>query len=84
MLINKNVSYAEMEKLAFETERKLLVSMNLFDVYSDEKIGQDKISYAISFILRDDEKTLTDKQIDAVMEKLMNVFESKSGAQIRK
>ena len=43
-------------ELAFETERKLLISMNLFDVYSDEKIGQDKISYAISFILRDDEK----------------------------
>jgi phenylalanyl-tRNA synthetase beta chain len=84
MLINKTVSYAEMEKLACETERKLLVSMNLFDVYSDEKIGQDKVSYAISFILRDDEKTLTDKQIDGVMEKLMQVFESKLGAQIRK
>ncbi|MEO5572779.1 MAG: phenylalanine--tRNA ligase subunit beta [Bacteroidia bacterium] len=84
MLISKNVSYSDMEKLAFETERKLLRSMNLFDVYSDEKIGQDKISYAISFILRDDEKTLTDKQIDSVMEKLMNVFENKLGAQIRK
>ena len=84
MLINKNVSYAEMEKLTFETERKLLVSMHVFDVYKDDKIAQDKVSYAISFILRDDEKTLTDKQIDAVMQKLMHVFESKLGAQIRK
>ncbi|MEP7171353.1 MAG: phenylalanine--tRNA ligase subunit beta, partial [Bacteroidota bacterium] len=84
MLINKNISYADIEKLAFETERKLLISVNLFDVYKGDNIEEGKISYAISFILRDDEKTLTDKQIDGVMEKLMNVFESKLGAQIRK
>ncbi|HKR04113.1 MAG TPA: phenylalanine--tRNA ligase subunit beta [Bacteroidia bacterium] len=84
MLIDKNTSYAEMEKLAFETERKLLISINLFDVYEGDNIEKGKISCAISFILRDDEKTLTDKQIDSVMEKLMNAFESKLGAQIRK
>jgi len=84
MLINKNVSYAEIEKLSFETERKLLIDVNLFDVYQGEKLEPGKISYAISFILRDDEKTLTDKQIDGVMDRLMNAFESKLGAQIRK
>jgi phenylalanyl-tRNA synthetase beta chain len=84
MLINKSISYSYIEKLAFETEKKLLVSVNLFDVYDGEKIEEGKISYALSFILRDNEKTLTDKQIDTVMEKLMNVFESKLDAQIRK
>lgn len=88
MLISKEVKYTDIENLAYETERKLLRDVNLFDVYQDEKIDPEKsggkISYAISFILRDDEKTLQDKQIDGVMERLMKVFESKLGAVIRK
>ncbi len=84
MLISKEVKYTDIENLAYDTERKLLRDVNLFDVYQDEKIEAGKISYAISFSLRDDEKTLQDKQIDGVMERLMKVFESKLGAIIRK
>lgn len=84
MLIGKEVSYADIEELSFETERNLLRSVNLFDVYSGDKIEQGKSSYAISFVLQDQEKTLTDKQIEGVMERLMKAFESKLGAQIRK
>lgn len=84
MLIGKNISYADIEKLAFETERKLLKNVHLFDVYQGDKIDIGKTSYAISFILRDDEKTLQDKQIEGVMDRLMKTFEAKLGAQIRK
>lgn len=84
MMLDRNVRYADLETLAFTAEPKLLRQVNLFDVYEGEKIEQGKKSYAISFILRDDEATLQDKQIDAVMEKLMKQFEGKLGAVIRK
>jgi len=84
MLVSKDVSYSQIEMLAFETGKKILRDVNLFDVYKDEKITGDKISYALSFILRDDEKTLEEKQIERVMQQLMNAFEEKLGAQIRK
>lgn len=84
MLLDKTVQYGQLETIAFETERKLLRGVNLFDIFEGEKIGHDKKSYALSFILRDDEKTLTDKDIDKVMDKLMESFERKLGAVIRK
>jgi phenylalanyl-tRNA synthetase beta chain len=84
MVINKNVKYSDIEKLAFETEKKLLHKVNLFDVYDGENIGSGKISYAISFILLDEEKTLQDKQIESAMERLMNAFVQKLGAEIRR
>lgn len=84
MLLAKEIQYNELEKLAFLTEPKLLKQVNLFDVYEGDKIEKGKKSYALSFVLRDDEATLQDKQIDAVMDKLMRQFEGKLGAVIRK
>lgn len=84
MMLDRSVRYADLETLAFASEPKLLRQVNLFDVYEGDKIEQGKKSYAVSFILRDDESTLQDKQIDGVMEKLMKQFEGKLGAVIRK
>ena len=82
--LDRAVSYADLEKLSFETERKLLKKVNLFDVYQGEKIAQDKKSYALSFTLLDDARTLTDKDVEKVMAKLMAAFESRLGASLRK
>jgi phenylalanyl-tRNA synthetase beta chain len=84
MLLDRKVAYSELEKIAYASEPKLLRGVNLFDVYEGDKIEAGKKSYAVSFLLRDDEATLQDKQIDGVMDKLMKQFESKLGAVIRK
>jgi len=83
LLLNKETTFAEVEQLAFDTERKLLKKVNLFDVYEGKNIDADKKSYAVSFTLYDKEKTLTDKVIDKTMNKLMKVYEEKLGAVIR-
>jgi phenylalanyl-tRNA synthetase beta chain len=83
LLIDKNIVFAEIEKIAYETERKLLKKVNLFDVYEGKNLEPGKKSYAISFILKDDGKTLTDNQIDAIMKKLQVNFETKLGAKLR-
>jgi phenylalanyl-tRNA synthetase beta chain len=84
MMLDKQVSYQEVEKLAYATEPKLLKNVNLFDVYEGEKIEAGKKSYALSFMLRDELATLQDKQIDQVMDKLMKQFEQKLNATIRR
>lgn len=84
MLLDKAVQYEALERLAFETERKYLKRVNLFDVYEGKNIPNNKKSYALSFTLYDEEKTLQDKEIDKVMNKLMDNFEKKLGAEIRK
>lgn len=84
MVLDKAVQYAELESIAFATEPKLLKQVNLFDVYEGDKIEAGKKSYAMSFILRDDEATLQDKQIDTVMNKLMKQLETKLNVVIRK
>jgi len=84
MLLDLNVTYEQLVDIAKKTERSLIKKINLFDVYQGNKIEKNKKSYAISFILQDEEKTLTDKQIDKVMDNLMKAFEEKLGAQIRK
>ncbi|MEO8150075.1 MAG: phenylalanine--tRNA ligase subunit beta [Bacteroidia bacterium] len=84
MLLDKAVQYEALERLAFETERKYLKRVNLFDVYEGKNIPNNKKSYALSFTLYDEEKTLQDKEIDKVMNKLMENFEKKLGAEIRK
>jgi phenylalanyl-tRNA synthetase beta chain len=84
MVVSKDTNYIDIRNLAFQSEKKLLRTVNIFDVYEGEKIEQGKKSYALSFILRDDEKTLEDKQIDSVMNKLIQTFESKIGAIVRK
>ena len=83
LLIDKNVTFEEIEKLAFQTERHLLKSITLFDVFEGEKIGEDKKSYAISFSLQNPDKTLTDKIIDKTMNRFIKIFEEKLNAKIR-
>ncbi len=83
LLINKAVTYKELEELAYNTERKLLKAVNLFDIYEGDKLEAGKKSYALSFTLLDEDATLTDKQIDNVMQKLMKTYTEKAGATIR-
>jgi len=83
MLLDTNIKFAEIEKIAFETERKLLKSVNLFDVYEGKNMEAGKKSYAVSFVLQDETKTLTDGQIEPVMKKLQQNFETKLGAKLR-
>lgn len=83
MLLDKSVTFAEIEKIAFETERKLLKKVTLFDVYEGKNMEAGKKSYAVSFLLQDDSKTLTDGQIESIMKKLLGNFESKLGAKLR-
>ncbi|MDR1415667.1 MAG: phenylalanine--tRNA ligase subunit beta [Odoribacteraceae bacterium] len=83
LLLDERVSFREVRDLAFATERALLKSVTLFDVYQGEKLGAEKKSYAVSFTLLDEERTLTDKQIDRVMEKLVNAYARVLGATIR-
>jgi phenylalanyl-tRNA synthetase beta chain len=83
MLLDKTVNFAEIEKIAFETERKLLKKVTLFDVYEGKNLEAGKKSYAVSFILQDENKTLTDSQIDGIMKKMLANFETKLGAKLR-
>ena len=83
LLVNKSVSFDELKKIAIATDNKILKSVNLFDVFEGDKLPQGKKSYALSFTMADDSKTLTDKYVDKVMEKLMSSFADKAGAEIR-
>jgi len=83
LLIDKDIRFSQIRELAFRTERNLLKETGLFDVYESDDLGKNKKSYAVSFILRDDLKTLTDKNIDKVMSNLARVFQKELGAQIR-
>jgi phenylalanyl-tRNA synthetase beta chain len=84
MVLDRSVTYADVEQAAYKTESKLLRHINLFDVFEGEKLGDNKKSYALSFVLANEEATLQDKQIDQVMDKLMKTFEQQLGAVIRK
>jgi len=83
LVLDKAVRYEEIERIAFKTEPKLLKSINAFDVYEGDKMEAGKKSYAVSFILEDVEKTLTDSEIDGVMKKLIRQFEKELGATLR-
>lgn len=83
LLIDKNVTFAEIEKIAYETERKLLKKVTLFDVYEGKNLETGKKSYAVSFILQDETKTLTDAQIEGIIKKMLGNFENKLGAKLR-
>ncbi|MFA6702908.1 MAG: phenylalanine--tRNA ligase subunit beta, partial [Dysgonamonadaceae bacterium] len=83
LLVDKNISFAEIERVTFKTEKKLLKEMSLFDVYEGNKLPEGKKSYAVNFVLQDSEKTLTDKQIDAVMQKIFSNLEKELGAKLR-
>lgn len=84
MLIDTSVSFERLKSIAQKTERKLLKDVNVFDVYQGDKLPQGKKSYALSFVIQDEEKTLTDKAIDSVMQKLVYNFGKEAGAEIRK
>ncbi len=84
MLLDKGVTFAQVKQVALKTEKKLLKNVTLFDVYEGKNLPEGKKSYAVSFILLDETKTLTDKQIDKIMESLMASFERELNAQIRK
>ncbi|MEO6903485.1 MAG: phenylalanine--tRNA ligase subunit beta [Bacteroidia bacterium] len=83
LLIDKAVEFEQLEQLAYQSEKNILKRVNLFDVYEGEKLPSNKKSYALSFILQDENATLTDKQIEKVMEKLMKTYQEKVGAEIR-
>ncbi len=84
MQIANDISYSKLEDIAYNTEKKFLKDIRLFDVYSGDKIEAGKKSYAMSFILQDDQQTLNEQQIGKVMDKLMAAFEKEAGAVIRK
>ena len=83
LLIDKSVQFEQIEQIARQTENKLLKSVELFDVYEGKNLPAGKKSYAVNFILQDESKTLTDKQIDAIMTKLINNIKQKLGAELR-
>ncbi|QKX06310.1 phenylalanine--tRNA ligase subunit beta [Aquimarina sp. TRL1] len=83
LLLDNKVTFAEIHTIAKQTEKQLLKDINLFDVYEGKNLPEGKKSYAVSFIIQDEKKTLTDKQIDKVMNKLLHNFENKLGAELR-
>jgi phenylalanyl-tRNA synthetase beta chain len=84
MLIDKSVKFITLKQIAQKSERKLLKEVNVFDVYEGDKLPNGKKSYALSFTLQDDEKTLTDKTIDGIIQKIVYNLEKEAGAEIRK
>jgi len=83
LLVDKNVEFAQIEQIARQTEKKLLKKVELFDVYEGDKLPAGKKSYAVNFILQDEEKTMGDKQIDAIMQKLIANIKKNLNAELR-
>lgn len=83
LLLDKSIPFADIERIAYETERKLLKDVFLFDVYEGKNLEPGKKSYAVSFVLQDDSQTLTDKQIEKTMERLINNFKNQLGVTLR-
>lgn len=84
LLLDKQVTYAELEQVARKTESRLLKEVNLFDVYEGKNLPEGKKSYALSFVLRDEDKTLTDDIIEDVMSRIVGAYEKQLGAALRK
>jgi phenylalanyl-tRNA synthetase beta chain len=83
LLIDKNVSFADIEKAAYQTDKKILKEVSLFDVYEGKNLPEGKKSYAVSFTLQDEEKTLNDKQIESLILRIQKNLEDKLGAILR-
>jgi phenylalanyl-tRNA synthetase beta chain len=83
LLLDEAISFEDIDRIANQTEKSLLKSVNLFDVYQGKNLPQGKKSYAVSFTLQDEHKTLTDKQIDKIMSKLQENFTKELGAELR-
>jgi len=83
LVIDNNINYNDLEKTAYQTEKRLLKNVNLFDVYKGNNIEDGKKSYALSFILQDNDKTMTDKDIDKAMNKILDSFIKNFNAKLR-
>ena len=83
LLLDDPITFESIYKIAKQSEKQLLKSVNLFDVYQGKNLPKGKKSYAVSFTLQDENKTLTDKQIDKIMSKLQVNFEKQLGAELR-
>ena len=83
LLLDEKVEYAQLRKAAFKSARKLLRNVNLFDVYRGDKIPAGKKQYALSFVLQDLDKTLTDSEVEKVMSRLLSTFGNEFGATLR-
>ena len=83
LLLDRGIKFGQIRDIAFRTEKNILHDINLFDVYESDNLGKNKKSYAVSFILCDDLKTMTDKNIDKIMSNLIKAFENELNAQIR-
>lgn len=83
LLLDKNIKFEQIKEIAFSTEKNLLKSVNLFDIYEGDKFEKDKKSYAVSFILQNPEKTLTDKLVDKIMNKIIQNLKKEINASIR-
>ena len=83
LLLDKGVAFAQVEEVAYQSERKLLKEVTLFDVYEGKNLPEGKKSYAVNFILQDEEKTLNDKAIEAIMNKIINNLKSKLNCELR-
>ncbi|MEC3881004.1 phenylalanine--tRNA ligase subunit beta [Parapedobacter sp. 10938] len=83
LLVDADVTFGTLKRIAERTERKLLKAISVFDVYKGDKLPAGKKSYALHFVLQDEEKTLADKQIDAIVKKLIANFEKEAGAAVR-
>lgn len=83
LLVDKTVEFAQIEQIAYAAEKKLLKKVTLFDVYEGKNLETGKKSYAVNFTLQDDQKTMNDKQTDAIMQKIINSLEKQLGAKLR-
>jgi phenylalanyl-tRNA synthetase beta chain len=83
LLLDKSVEFAQVEMVAYQSERKLLKSVELFDVYEGKNLPAGKKSYAVNFILQDEQRTLNDKQIEAIMQKIITNLKKQLNAELR-
>ena len=83
ILLDESVTFADLRKSAFRVGKKLLKQVGLFDVYRGDKIAEGKKQYALSFVLQDLDKTLTDNDVERVMSKLLSTFQNEFGAVLR-
>ena len=83
LLIDKNIEFTQIEQIARQSEKKLLKNVELFDVYEGKNLPEGKKSYAVNFILQDTEKTMGDKQIEAIMNKLIAQIKKQLNAELR-
>jgi len=83
LIVDKAVTFESLKEVAAKAERKMLKEVGIFDIYEGDKIPEEKKSYALSFVLQDENKTLTDKIIDKAMKRIQQAMERETGAQLR-